>query len=148
MQCPYCQADDDKVTDSRASDDGVAIRRRRECANCGRRFTTYERYEGTMLKVVKKNNLRESFEREKIRRGLERACWKRPVSAEQIQEIISAVEREVYDRYEDEIESRTLGDLVLSKLRDLDQVAFVRFASVYREFKDARDFVAELKQML
>jgi len=148
MKCPFCEVDNDKVTDSRASEDGGAIRRRRECLNCGRRFTTYERYERTSMQVVKKNQVREPFEREKIRSGLERACWKRPVSAEQIDALVAAIELEVFDQFEDEIDSRTLGGMVMDRLRVLDQVAFVRFASVYREFKDVRDFVQELQPML
>lgn len=148
MKCPFCQAENDKVTDSRASEDGSAIRRRRECLGCGRRFTTYERYEPIALKVVKKNNVREPFERDKIRRGLEKACWKRPISDEQIETVVGAIERAVYDRFEGEIESDDLGELVMKQLRQLDQVAFVRFASVYREFKDVRDFVDELQPML
>lgn len=125
----------------------MAIRRRRECLACGRRFTTYERFEYTTLKVVKKNNVREPFQREKIRLGLERACWKRPISNEQIENVVGEIERDVYDHYETEIDCRTLGELVMNKLRALDQVAFVRFASVYREFKDARDFVDELQTL-
>jgi transcriptional repressor NrdR len=148
MKCPFCEVDRDKVTDSRASEDGSAIRRRRHCLNCDRRFTTYERYERTTLQVVKKNEVREPFEREKIRSGLERACWKRPISAEQIETIVTAVETEVFDDFEDEIDSRVLGEMVMDRLRTLDQVAFVRFASVYREFKDVRDFVQELQPML
>jgi len=148
MKCPFCQIDNDKVTDSRASEDGVAIRRRRECLGCGRRFTTYERYEPITLKVVKKNDVREPFEREKIRRGLEKACWKRPISDEQIENVVGAIERALYDRFDDEIESGDLGEMVMDQLRDLDQVAFVRFASVYRQFKDVRDFVDELQPML
>jgi transcriptional repressor NrdR len=148
MKCPFCEVDRDKVTDSRASEDGSAIRRRRHCLNCDRRFTTYERYERTTLQVVKKNQVREPFEREKIRSGLERACWKRPISAEQIETIVTAVETEVFDDFEDEIDSRVLGEMVMDRLRTLDQVAFVRFASVYREFKDVRDFVQELQPML
>ena len=148
MKCPFCQADNDRVTDSRASEDGGAIRRRRECVSCGRRYTTYERYEPLSLKVVKKNNVREPYERGKIRRGLQKACWKRPISDEQIDAVVAAVERDVYDRCEDEIDSRELGELVMKHLRQLDQVAFVRFASVYREFKDVRDFVEELQPML
>ncbi len=148
MKCPFCEVDNDKVTDSRASEDGGAIRRRRECLNCGRRFTTYERYERTTMQVVKKNQVREPYEREKIRSGLERACWKRPVSAEQIDALVAAIELEVFDQFEDEIDSRTLGGMVMDRLRVLDQVAFVRFASVYREFKDVRDFVQELQPML
>jgi transcriptional repressor NrdR len=148
MKCPFCDVDRDKVVDSRASEDGTAIRRRRLCLACDRRFTTYERYERTTLQVIKKNNVRQPFEREKIRSGLERACWKLPISAEQIEAIVSAVETEVFDDFEDEIDSRTLGGMVMDRLRILDQVAFVRFASVYREFKDVRDFVQELQPML
>jgi transcriptional repressor NrdR len=148
MKCPFCHADQDRVTDSRASDDGLAIRRRRECLKCQRRFTTYERYEPTTLKIIKKNGEREPFSREKMIRGLEKACWKRPVSQEEVEGVVTAVEREVYEQFEDEIDSTALGGLVMEHLRELDQVAFVRFASVYREFKDVRDFVDELKPML
>jgi transcriptional repressor NrdR len=148
MKCPFCQKDDDRVTDSRASEDGSAIRRRRECLVCGERYTTYERYERIQLQVIKKDQLREPFDREKIRRGLQLACWKRPISSEQIEAVVAAVEEEVYDRYEGGIDSRTLGEMVMERLRELDQVAFVRFASVYREFKDVRDFVHELQPML
>jgi transcriptional repressor NrdR len=148
MKCPFCQADNDRVTDSRASEDGVAVRRRRECVACGRRYTTYERYENLALKVVKKNKVREPYERDKIRRGLQKACWKRPVSDAQIDGLVAAVERDIYDRFEDEIESRELGELVMKYLRQLDQVAYVRFASVYREFNDARDFAKALQPML
>jgi transcriptional repressor NrdR len=148
MRCPFCHVDNDRVIDSRASEDGVAIRRRRECLGCGRRLTTYERYEPTSLKVIKKNGVREPFEREKIRRGLQRACWKRPISDEQIDNVVNAVEIAIADHLDDEIDSRTLGEMVMEHLSRLDQVAFVRFASVYREFKDVRDFVNELKPML
>jgi transcriptional repressor NrdR len=148
MKCPFCQADNDRVTDSRASEDGVAVRRRRECVACGRRYTTYERYENLALKVVKKNKVREPYERDKIRRGLQKACWKRPVSDAQIDGLVAAVERDIYDRFEDEIESGELGELVMKYLRQLDQVAYVRFASVYREFNDARDFAKALQPML
>jgi transcriptional repressor NrdR len=148
MRCPFCHVDKDRVIDSRASEDGVAIRRRRECLACGRRLTTYERYEPTMLKVVKKNGVREPFEREKIRRGLERACWKRPISDEQIETTVAAIELAVMDRVDDEIDSRELGEMVMAQLSQMDEVAFVRFASVYREFKDVEDFVNELKPML
>jgi transcriptional repressor NrdR len=148
MKCPFCQVDNDRVTDSRASEDGVAIRRRRECLGCDRRYTTYERYEPLSLKVVKKNNVREPFERDKIRRGLQKACWKRPISDDQIDAVVAAVERDIYDRVDNEIESHELGELVMKHLRQLDPVAYVRFASVYREFKDARDFAKELQPML
>lgn len=148
MKCPYCRIDNDRVIDSRASADAFAIRRRRECLGCRRRYTTYERLEDVAIKVVKKDGVREPFDPEKIRRGLAKACWKRPISDEQIEEIVSRVETQVYDRCDMEIDSRELGDLVMEQLGQLDQVAFVRFASVYREFKDVRDFVDELQPML
>ncbi len=148
MQCPYCRVDNDRVTDSRASQDGFAIRRRRECLSCKRRFTTYERVEEPSIKVIKKDNARVPFEREKIKRGLERACWKRPVSDEQIEAIVAEIVSEVYANFDVEVESRYLGERVMKLLRKIDQVAFVRFASVYREFKDVRDFVEELEPML
>ena len=140
--------DNDRVIDSRASQDGFAIRRRRECLSCRRRYTTYEHIEEQAIKVVKKDGIREPFEREKIRRGLEKACWKRAVSGEQLEAVVAAVEADVYANFEAEVESRYLGELVMKHLRQLDQVAFVRFASVYREFKDVRDFVEELEPML
>jgi transcriptional repressor NrdR len=148
MRCPFCRTDNDRVIDSRASQDGFAIRRRRECLACKRRYTTYEQIEEFVLKVVKKDNVREPYEREKIRRGLAKACWKRPVSDEQIEALIQAVEREVYDSFEFEVDSHHIGELVMEHLGKLDQVAYVRFASVYREFKDVRDFVDELQPML
>lgn len=148
MRCPYCRVDNDRVIDSRASEDGFAIRRRRECLQCKRRFTTYERLEEVGIKVVKKDGVREPFDREKIRRGLERACWKRPVSDEKINDAVAQVESEVYAAYESEIDSKVLGELVMQRLAELDQVAYVRFASVYRRFKDVRDFVDELQPML
>ena len=148
MRCPFCRDDHDRVIDSRASQDGFAIRRRRECLSCRRRYTTYERLEDVPVKVVKKDGVREPFDPEKIRLGLSRACWKRPVSDEQIQSVISAVETEVYTRFDEEIESQALGEIVMGRLRRLDQVAYVRFASVYREFQDASDFVDELEPML
>lgn len=148
MNCPFCKVDNDRVIDSRASEDGMAIRRRRECLECKRRYTTYERIEEPAIKVVKKDGARVPFEREKIKRGLEKACWKRPVSDEQIESIVHAVESELYANFDIEVQSQWLGELVMQHLRKLDQVAFVRFASVYREFKDVRDFVEELEPML
>ncbi|HKD36678.1 MAG TPA: transcriptional regulator NrdR [Pirellulales bacterium] len=148
MQCPYCRIDNDKVIDSRASDEGFAIRRRRECLGCKRRFTTYERVEEPAIKVVKKDGIRAPFEREKIKQGLMKACWKRPVSDEQIEAIVAEVESDVYANFDTEVSTRYLGELVMKHLRALDQVAFVRFASVYREFKDVRDFVEELQPIL
>ena len=148
MQCPYCRKDNDRVIDSRASDEGFAIRRRRECAKCHRRYTTYERVEEPSIKVVKKGGIREPFSREKIKSGLRKACWKRPISDEQIEAILAAIENDIYANFDTEVDSRQLGDQVMEHLRQLDQVAFVRFASVYREFKDVRDFVDELQPML
>ena len=148
MKCPICRADNDHVIDSRASSDGFAIRRRRECLSCRRRFTTYERAEEAAIKVVKKDGTRVPFEREKIKTGLTKACWKRPISDAQIDEVVALVENELYELFDTEVESRAVGELVMKHLSRLDQVAFVRFASVYREFKDVRDFVDELEPML
>jgi transcriptional repressor NrdR len=148
MKCPFCQADNDRVVDSRASEDGVAIRRRRECLGCKRRYTTYERIEGTTVKIVKKDGAREPFDHAKIKRGLEKACWKRPISNAQLEAVIATVEEDIEAAFDSEVESRRLGELVMQKLRDLDQVAYVRFASVYRQFEDVHDFVTELKPML
>ncbi len=148
MRCPYCRVDNDKVIDSRTGQDGFAVRRRRECVHCGRRFTTYERVEEPVLNVVKKDGVREPFSREKIKAGMQKACWKRPVSNEQIESIVSAVEDDAYANFDTEVQSQYLGNLLMQKLRELDQVAFVRFASVYREFKDVRDFVQELQPIL
>lgn len=148
MRCPFCRVDNDRVIDSRTSDDGLSIRRRRECLSCKRRYTTYERLEELNLKVVKKNGEREPYSREKLRTGIAKACWKRPISDEQIDSIIAAIESEAYGTFESEVESRILGELVMQQLAAIDQVAYVRFASVYREFKDVRDFVEELQPML
>ena len=149
MMCPFCRHGETKVIDSRASQQFV-IRRRRECldSDCGRRFTTYEKIEESPLKVIKKDSSRLPFDREKIRVGLEKACYKRPVGESQIEAIICDVEADVYENFEREVPSRYIGELVFNALRDLDQVAFVRFASVYREFKDVNDFVEELEPML
>ena len=148
MRCPFCKADNDRVIDSRASEESSAIRRRRECLSCGRRYTTYERVEEHTLKIVKKDGAREPFSREKMRKGVEIACWKRPVSDDQVDRVISAVENHVYANFDMEVESQVLGGLVMEELREIDQVAYVRFASVYREFTDVRDFVDELRPML
>lgn len=148
MKCPACQCDNDRVIDTRASDDAFAIRRRRECLACKRRYTTYERVEGTTVKIVKKDGVREPFDRGKIKRGLEKACWKRPISDAQLEAVIGAVENELEANFEAEVESRQVGELVMQHLRQLDQVAYVRFASVYRQFEDLHDFVSELRPML
>jgi len=147
MRCPFCREGESKVVDSRLSQ-STEIRRRRECLQCSRRFTTYERIEQAPLKVIKKEGLRVPFDREKIRAGLEKACYKRPVTNEQIDEIITTVEQEVYQGFEREVPSRYIGEKVFELLKEVDQVAFVRFASVYREFKDVNDFVEELGPML
>ena len=148
MKCPSCQKDNDRVIDSRASEDGFAIRRRRECLACKRRYTTYERVETTAIKVIKKDGSRVPFERVKIKQGLEKACWKRPVSDAQLETVITAVENEVEVSFDSEVESRHLGELVMQHLRELDEVAYVRFASVYRQFQHVHDFVDELRPML
>jgi len=140
--------DNDRVIDSRASQDGYAIRRRRACSKCKRRYTTYERIEESAIKVVKKDGSRTPFLREKIKSGLERACWKRPISDRDIDRTVAAIENDVYSSFDSEIDSRRLGELVMDHLRDLDEVAFVRFASVYRQFADAGDFVDELRPFL
>jgi transcriptional repressor NrdR len=145
MRCPYCGHLEDKVVDSREAGDGQATRRRRECIGCSRRFTTYERIEEILPSVVKKDGRREPFDRKKILEGLTRACQKRPVSAAQIESLISAVERQAQELGEKEIPSRVVGEAVMKRLRDLDPVAFVRFASVYRAFEDVGDFMSELE---
>ncbi len=148
MKCPFCRTDNDRVIDSRASQDGSAIRRRRECSSCGRRYTTYERPEDTTIKVVKKDGSRAPFDREKIKRGLERACWKRPIPSHRVEAAVEAIENDVYTSFESEVDSRELGLLVMEHLKELDEVAFVRFASVYRQFSDVQDFFEELRPML
>ncbi|MCR9294050.1 MAG: transcriptional regulator NrdR [bacterium] len=145
MICPYCSSDNDRVTDSRACEDGRAIRRRRLCNNCKQRFTTYERVEQYALQVIKKHDeMREPFAREKIERGLIRACWKRPISPDQIRELAAQIETDIRGDYDSEVPSTIIGRMVLQRLAKLDQVAYVRFASVYREFTNVEDFVAEL----
>ena len=147
MRCPYCQHDNDSVRDSRVVDDGKAIRRRRFCNSCRRRFTTFERVAGT-LQVIKKNNDREPFSRAKVERGLELACWKRKISAEQRSQIVEAIEAELLEEFDLEVPTHAIGALCMTHLQDLDQVAYVRFASVYREFTGVRDFVEELRPIL
>jgi transcriptional repressor NrdR len=148
MRCPYCREDHDKVVDSRASGDAAIIRRRRECLACGRRFTTYEKIEAHPIRVIKKDGRRVEFDRDKILGGLIKACEKRPVSTEALERVVSEIEQEVYAHYDKEVSSRQIGQLVMRKLRTLDQVAYVRFASVYREFKAVSEFVEEVKPML
>ena len=148
MKCPYCLDDNDRVLDSRASQDGFAIRRRRECLGCRRRYTTYERIEPSAVKIIKKDGSREPFDHAKIKQGLEKACWKRPVSDEQLEAIVAGVENELEMNFDSDVESRLVGEMVMERLRQVDQVAYVRFASVYRRFKDVQDFVDELRPML
>lgn len=148
MKCPYCGHSDTRVIDSRPADDNNAIRRRRSCDECGKRFTTYEKVETIPLIVIKKDDNREQFDRAKIEAGVLRACYKRPISAEQIKQTVDEVELEVVNREEKEIPSSQIGGIVMEKLKDLDPVAYVRFASVYREFKDVNTFMEELKTFL
>jgi len=148
MKCPYCNSADIRVTDSRPVAETNSIRRRRVCDGCGKRFTTYERIETIPLIIIKKDETREVYDRTKIENGILRACHKRPVSADQIKEVTDAVETELYNMEKKEIPSSVIGELVMDKLRTLDAVAYVRFASVYREFKDVNTFVNELKKML
>lgn len=148
MKCPYCSVPESKVIDSRASDSGASIRRRRECISCGRKFTTYERVENVVVMVVKKDGSRQSFDRNKVANGIRRACEKRPVTVEQIEEIVNAVEMQVYNKFNKEISSIDIGELVMDRLKDVDDVAYVRFASVYRQFKDLNTFIDELQKIL
>ena len=145
MRCPQCAANnEDKVVDSRDSRDGRAIRRRRECLKCQKRFTTYEMIEDLSLMVVKKDGRRESFNRQKILTGIRRACEKRQIGIEEIERIVDEIEKNLYTSFEREIKSAAIGNLVMEKLKDLDKVAYVRFASVYREFEDTSDFMKVL----
>ncbi|MFQ9985666.1 MAG: transcriptional regulator NrdR [Lachnospiraceae bacterium] len=148
MKCPFCSEENTKVIDSRPADDNSSIRRRRVCNACGKRFTTYEKVEAIPLIVIKKDNNREQYDRSKIASGILRACHKRPISAEQINTLVDAVETELFSREEKEISCNVIGELVMDKLKELDAVAYVRFASVYREFKDVNTFMDELKKIL
>lgn len=148
MQCPYCHEDDDRVVNSRPSSDGTYVKRRRECNRCGRRYTTYERIEMSVLRVIKKDGKREDFSHQKLLVGLNKACYKRPIAAERIGELADEVERELHQQYEGEVPSQAIGELVMAKLRELDHVAYIRFASVYREFEDVTDFVEEAGAVL
>jgi transcriptional repressor NrdR len=147
VQCPYCNHNESKVIDSRHTDP-KSIRRRRECEYCKKRFTTYEKIESTPIMVIKKDNSREVFDGEKIKYGILKACEKRPVSIEQIEGIVSYIENKLNKSYIYEIETKEIGEIVMDKLKDIDEVAYVRFASVYRQFKDINTFVTELKNIL
>lgn len=149
MRCPYCKEDNDKVVDSRSSDSGRTIRRRRQCLPCGRRFTTYEKIgESFKLYVVKKDQSRVPYERDKIIAGLQKACYKRPVSAEQIQVIADKVEENIFRQFDKEVSVAFIGESVMRHLRDIDNVAYIRFASVYRDFKDAGELIDEVSEII
>ena len=148
MKCPYCENTDTKVIDSRHTEEGHAIRRRRECEKCGKRFTTYEKIEETVLVVIKKDGTRETFDRGKIFKGIMTACEKRPVAVSDIEAAIDDIERGLNNMMEKEVKSTFIGELVMEKLRDLDEVAYVRFASVYRQFTDINTFVNEIEKLL
>ena len=148
MKCPYCGQIDNKVIDSRLSKDGTVIRRRRECIDCDRRFTTYEHIEEIPVTIIKKDGRREVFNREKVRQGMKRACEKRNISVETIEDFIDELERDLKEIEDKEIHAAVVGEMIMTKLKELDDVAYVRFASVYREFKDVNDFVEELKTLL
>ena len=147
MKCPYCGEDNTRVIDSRPAEENSAIRRRRQCDACRRRFTTYEKVETLPLFVIKKDNTRESYSRSKIEKGILSACHKRPVSAPQINQLIDAIEARIFSMEEKAIRSSVIGELVMEKLKSLDEVAYVRFASVYREFKDVNTFLQELEKI-
>lgn len=148
MKCPYCSSLDSKVVDSRPTDDGQVIRRRRECINCKQRITTYEKIEEIPIIIVKKDGNRESYNRMKVLNGIIRACEKRPVSMDQMERLIDQIEIRMHSSMEKEIHSELIGELVMSGLKDLDEVAYVRFASVYRQFKDINTFINELTKLL
>lgn len=148
MKCPFCENQDTKVIDSRPTEDGHAIRRRRECDSCGKRFTTYEKVEQMILMVIKKDGSREAFDRNKIMNGIIRACEKRPVPIAEMEKIVDEIERGLNNMMEKEVESTFIGELIMERLRKLDEVAYVRFASVYRQFTDVNTFVAEIEKLL
>ena len=148
MKCPYCYEDETKVIDSRPADDNSSIRRRRQCEKCGKRFTTYEKLETMPLMVIKKDNSREVYDRSKIEAGILHSCHKRPVSPQQIDAMIDEIENWIFNLEETEVETSVIGEKVMEKLKDVDEVAYVRFASVYREFKDVNTFMEELGKLL
>jgi transcriptional repressor NrdR len=148
MRCPACKKDEDRVLDTRSSQDADVIRRRRSCTACGRRYTTFERIEAAPMRVVKKDGTRVPFDRRKILGGMLKACEKRPVALSALEDVVNRIETEIYRQYDREVPSQVMGTLVMKALRELDQVAYVRFASVYREFKDISAFIDELKPML
>ena len=148
MKCPFCGQDNTRVIDSRPADDNTSVRRRRQCDKCSRRFTTYEKVESIPLYVIKKDNTRVPYDRDKIQSGILRSCHKRPVSVEQISSLVDEIEAAIFNREEKEIKTSEIGEMVMDKLKDFDSVAYVRFASVYREFRDVGTFVAEIAKLL
>ena len=148
MKCLYCGCEDSKVIDSRSADEGRTIRRRRECVRCGKRFTTYETIEDTPVLVVKANGTRQAFDSGKIKNGIVKACEKRPVSMSDIDAVVDKITKKVYNSMEQEISSKAIGEMVMDELKNLDEVAYVRYASVYRSFKDISSFMAELQRMM
>lgn len=148
MKCPFCYHAESKVVDSRPTDEGFTIRRRRECTKCGKRFTTYEKIEQLPVFVVKKDGRRESFDRNKILKGLLKACEKRPISLKDLEELVQDVEKQVFNSLEQEVTSQQIGQMVMERLKKLDEVAYVRFASVYRQFKDINTFMEELNKLM
>lgn len=148
MRCPKCNFDETKVLDSRQTDDGFKIRRRRECISCGQRFTTYEKIEEMQLLVIKRDGNRQGYNRDKIINGLIRACEKRPISLSQIENIAENVEKQLYNNFQTEVSTEQIGEIVMNELKNIDDVAYVRFASVYKQFKDINTFMEELKRIL
>jgi len=147
MKCPYCGFGQDKVIDTREINDGLQIRRRRECLNCGKRFTTYEEIEMKPLIVIKKDGRREKFNREKIFTGIQKACEKRPISTEEIEKIIMEIEQELRQKFDREVPSKEIGKIIIKRLKKIDKVAYIRFASVYREFQDISEFKKEIEKI-
>ncbi|MGN0497237.1 MAG: transcriptional regulator NrdR [Lachnospiraceae bacterium] len=148
MKCPFCGDDNTRVIDSRPADDNCSIRRRRECDDCGKRFTTYEKVETIPLIIIKKDKTRETYDRAKIESGVIKSCHKRPISVEEIENCVDKIETKIFNLEHKEIDSTTIGEIVMDELKNLDEVAYVRFASVYREFKDVNIFMDELKKLL
>ncbi|MCX4268770.1 MAG: transcriptional regulator NrdR [Lachnospiraceae bacterium] len=148
MKCPFCNKENTKVIDSRPAEESNSIRRRRQCDECGRRFTTYEKIESIPLIVIKKDNNREPYDREKIEKGIIRSCHKRPISMGEINQFVDEIENQIFNMEEKEISSSRIGEIIMDRLKDFDSVAYVRFASVYREFKDVSTFMDELKKLL
>ena len=148
MRCPFCSFEESKVVDSRSTDDNTTIRRRRECLRCNKRYTTYEKVEDIPILVIKRDSTRENFNKEKIVNGLIIACQKRPISRKQIEELAEDIEKAISNKMITEVESKSIGEMVMERLKEIDEISYVRFASVYRQFKDINTFVKELKNIL